>query len=530
MQKGGNPHSFLDWSQRVLLRETGFLCGVVRKFECSIKKFSQINFFANRLLGGCGLTRLEEIAAPDFYRRKSHNLRDAIHMPLHREQTLWRAKPSKCPVRRSICRHGLPTNADIGPIIGTTRVNCAPRQDYGRQRRVCAAINREVDLSAQNLSVLADRGAVTRARRMTLRSRRHAFQAVIDDFHRASRLHGEKRRVARNYRGIIFLASESAPGLSLHHTNFLCQQIAQRHQRLMYVIRTLQRTPHRNSLLAIEDRNYPVVFDVKLLLRTRGVLAFNDVVGLCPNAIDIALRDQESFECIVHPPNDLGTPFAFFNGKNGRQWFVFDRDAIHSLSQEMRIRMRQEQDRFLGMIDLSIRQARLIVSDQSDAILAWNILRRDHYKFAPLELRIKRNVFDYTPRNLAANRRAVEHPRHGHVVDVPRRAGHFVAALLARHRLANNVLCHAQPFISHLAMNLPSSCLVGKLSIPEDAQTAQIRRPHYTPQLFSQIRGDGVPIMQPIFGHDELRFWFEDHEVSIKSFRNAAFASGAPSE
>jgi len=39
-----------------------------------------------------------------------------------------------------------------------------------------------------------------------------------------------------------------------------------------------------------------------------------------------------------------------------------------------------------------------------------------------------------------------------------------------------------------------------------------------------------MPIMQPIFGDDELRFWFEDHEVGIKSFRNSAFVSGAPSE
>ena len=39
-----------------------------------------------------------------------------------------------------------------------------------------------------------------------------------------------------------------------------------------------------------------------------------------------------------------------------------------------------------------------------------------------------------------------------------------------------------------------------------------------------------MPIMQPIFGHDELRFWFEDHEVGIKAFRNSAFTSGAASQ
>ena len=281
-RKAAIPIPFLIGPTAFSSRETVFLCGVVRKFQRSIKKLSQINFFADGLFGGRRLTRLEEIAAADFYRRESHGLRDAVHVPLHREQTLRRSKAPKRPVRRSVCRHRLPANADVRPIIRTTRVNCAPRQDYGRQRRICAAINREVDFPTQNFSVLADRGAVTRARRMTFRSRRHVFQAVIDDFHRPSRLHGQKRRVARNDRGIIFLAAESAAGLSLHDTNFLCRQIAQRHQRLVYVIRTLQRTPHRDSLLAIEGRNHPVVFDVKLLLRARGVLAFDDVVGLLP--------------------------------------------------------------------------------------------------------------------------------------------------------------------------------------------------------------------------------------------------------
>src|SRR5882762_7095152 len=80
------------------------------------------------------------------------------------------------------------------------------------------------------------------------------------------------------------------------------------------------------------------------------------------------------------------------------------------------------------------------------------------------------------------------------------------------------------------SINLPPSGSSAKLTVGKHALSPQIRRFHNAAQLFSQVRRYGMPIMQPIFGHDELRFWFEDHEVGIKAFRNSAFASGAPSK
>jgi len=99
----------------------------------------------------------------------------------------------------------------------------------------------------------------------------------------------------------------------------------------------------------------------------------------------------------------------------------------------MRILMREQQNRLLRMIDFPIRQAGLIVSDQSDAILARNVFCRDDYKLVPVDLRVERDFLDDSSRNLAANRRPVDHARQGHVIDVARSAGNFVAAFFPRY-------------------------------------------------------------------------------------------------
>src|SRR5260370_13218753 len=166
------------------------------------------------------------------------------------------------------------------------------------------------------------------------------------------------------------------------------------------------------------------------------------------------------------------------------------------------------------MIDGAIRQAGLVVADQSDAILARNVLRRDDYKFAPVKLWVKRDLFNNSARNPAANGRCVEHSRQGLVIDVPRRAGYFVAAFLARHRLADEVLFrHAYPCYSlviitvlssrasegsvvcrglpiprfarnnniSLEANLSPSSPSAKLATAEHGLPAQVRSFHHTP-------------------------------------------------
>ena len=104
----------------------------------------------------------------------------------------------------------------------------------------------------------------------------------------------------------------------------------------------------------------------------------------------------------------------------------------------MAIRMSQQQNRFFGMVHDFIRQTGLIVSDQRDAILSGNIFRGNDHEFIPGDAGAECDFPDPAARNPAANGCAEEHVGQDHIVDVLRPAGHLVASLFTRNRIADD--------------------------------------------------------------------------------------------
>ena len=148
MQEGSNANSLLRSPELVVGGELFFLDVILRSFQRMIEKLVEIDWFADDLFGGRGLSRLKKIPASNFQRRKPDDFRDAIHVPLHGEQALRRAKAAKCPMRRRVGGNGFGADANARPEVGSTGMNRASRQNHGRQRGVGAAIDGEIDFSA----------------------------------------------------------------------------------------------------------------------------------------------------------------------------------------------------------------------------------------------------------------------------------------------------------------------------------------------------------------------------------------------
>src|ERR1700722_4647939 len=157
-------------------------------------------------------------------------------------------------------------------------MNGGAREPHRGQSEVSPAVDHKLNFAPQYLSVFTDCRAMASSRRMALRGGGHVFHTVVNDFYRTPALVGQQYSVGRNDRGIFFFAAKSSSGLHLYDTNFFSGQAEQGHQGFVDIVRTLQRSPDRNSLLWIETGDHSIVLDIELLLCARVVFGFDDMV------------------------------------------------------------------------------------------------------------------------------------------------------------------------------------------------------------------------------------------------------------
>ena len=81
-------------------------------------------------------------------------------MSLHREDGLRGAEATKSAVRRNVCSYGLGLNANGWPIVRSTGMDRPTREDNGRESLIGSAVDRELDFTAQDLTITSDRGTV----------------------------------------------------------------------------------------------------------------------------------------------------------------------------------------------------------------------------------------------------------------------------------------------------------------------------------------------------------------------------------
>ena len=206
---------------------------------------------------------------------------DAIHVRFDRKLRLRRAEAAERAVRRRVRHHRAAANAHVIAPIRTGRVDHAARQHHRAQRRVGAAVHDHVDVHRRDAAVARQAGAMPHDRRMPLRRRQQILDAVVDHLHRPVRLARQDRGVAGEHRRVFFLAAKPAAGFGLHDAHAIGRQLQQHHQRLVHVVRALQRSVDGHLAVAGHG-DHAVGFDVELLLMTGTILT-----------VDHDIRDSE---------------------------------------------------------------------------------------------------------------------------------------------------------------------------------------------------------------------------------------------
>src|ERR1700745_774151 len=167
-----------------------------------------------------------------------------------------------------------------------------------------------------------------------------------------------------------------------------------------------------------------------------------------PHAIDVTFFNEARFEDIFRAPDDFGEAFAFFDAENSGQRFVLDRDCGYRFRKEMPVRMGEQQDRLLWMVDDSV--------SPPPVIFPGNILGGNNNKLLPIAPASKSDVLDFAAWNGAADSGAIKHVGQGPIVDIESAPSDLVVAFLARNRPADNVaVSHA---VVAPATSAPASC------------------------------------------------------------------------
>ena len=110
----------------------------------------------------------------------------------------------------------------------------------------------------------------------------------------------------------------------------------------MNIIRALHRAPDRNSRFRTVLCNHPLRLNVKLLLCSGVVLAFNDDVGFGPRAVHVPFLHEQSLEDVVTAPDDLFFGQGIVDVEDCRKRIDVERHESPGFFQQLLVAMREE--------------------------------------------------------------------------------------------------------------------------------------------------------------------------------------------
>ena len=400
---------------------------------------------AQRLPGRRHVAGRVGVPATQRHRIHAQPVRDAVHLALDRVLGLRSPEPPERPVRRRVRGDGARHDRDVGTAIAAAGVDRATRQHDRRQRHIRAAVHHDIDLVRHERAVAHDAGAHPDHGRVPLRGRRDVLEPVVHDPHWPAALPRQQRGVPADHRRIFLLAAEAAPRDGLHDPHLGIRQRKRARQRLVHVVGTLQRSPHRKAAVSGALRQHAVVLDVQLLLVAAAVLALDDHVGAGKPGVEITARDRDRLHHVVVAVDDRLLRERLLDSEHRLLGLVLDADGPNRRFHALGVFVREEQDRLLRVPHLFHRQQRLIVLDQRDEVLAGDVLVIREDDARPVERRIELDPADAPARDRGAHGAPDECSRHMEVVQVERAAQDLVVGFELRDAAADGGRAQEHP-------------------------------------------------------------------------------------
>ena len=253
--------------------------------------------------------------------------------------------------------------------------------------------------------------------------------AVINQPDRPAGLAGEQRRMDRDDGGVLLFPAEPAARLGLDHDRLLIAKLERPLERAMDVVGALQRSDDSDDAARFGYGDGCLRLDVQLLLQPDTEAALHHNLNTLHILGSLALADVDRAE-------DLG---GLVDREDGFGRVIVDLDVTGRLLEGGTVGGRQEQNWLLAVPDLSADggQDGLVVPNEMDDVLAWDVLSRYHHHPAPVKTRIAPYGLETAPGDAGSDGFAVPGARDRQVIGIAGDPGHLGGALAARNGLAD---------------------------------------------------------------------------------------------
>ncbi len=364
-------------------------------------------------------------------------------------------KPRKAPLGGVLVATARARDVHVRHVVRAAGMDGRPAQDDRRQRAVGAAVEDQVDLLGHDPAVAHGARAVPDDGRVPLGGGGQVLMAVVDHAHRSVDAPGEQGGMDGDERGVLLLAAESAAGLGLDDDRPAAVERERALERLVHVVRALQRPGHGHAAVLARDGDHGLVLDVELLLVTDPVGAFDDDLRLGEAGLQIALGHRVLGK-------DLGRGQRV---EDGLQTLGPRVDASPRLAQRLAVGRRQQRQR-LGLVPdgpSDRDEDGLVVADEADDVVAGDVLGGHDDDARPVEVGIEVEAVEPRMRVGGADGGAIPGAREDEVVGISGQTGQLLRPLATERQRRSLGRCPARPRRAAEARPVPRGARVRRV-------------------------------------------------------------------
>ena len=372
-----------------------------------------------------------------------------VHHALQSEKHLGSSETPESSVGRRIGSHRLSSNPNVFHPISSGSVKHPPGKHHGAESGIGSSVKKQIHVENLKNTLAGEPCPQTASGGMPLGSTSDILRPFENHLHGPLCLSREKRRMQRQHRGIILLASESASGYGLPYPHFFRRKPQAMTESSQGIIGTLHGAPDFYASPLSRQSNHALGFQVHLLLVRRTALHLQKILRLLEGLLGVSFRKGVFLEKVGLSPHVILFFQSFPRIQKRRQFFHLHLQSLESPPEKLLIGSRHQGQGFTEKTGLPLRENGMIRLHDGHLVGPRKILGSYHHHPGPVEIGITVKAQDLSPAKRRSQGSSVPHGRKGKIIHIACFSRKLIPGIASFHVLAydSEILQSGSPLI-----------------------------------------------------------------------------------